>query len=262
MNIIICIKQVPKTEDVKLKAGESFSPEGLGRRINFFDTFALEEALRIKDKDPGTNVILVTLGDELSERCLIEGLSMGADKAYRIADPEFKNCDTLSTSKALSGAIRYIEDTEGPAPIIFTGTQSTDSGNGIVPLMLSDLLRRPLISSVTEILEMSGDGKLKATVRGKDDFREEEGSLPIIISMTKSAREVRFPTFKRIREANRAPITRLDSSITGISDSKTSVTGVIKPGRKSKNSIVNTEDDEEGTRLLMDMLKEDNIFKR
>ena len=261
MNIIICIKQVPKTEDIKLKAGEPFSPEGLSRRINIFDAFSIEEALRIKDRAPDTNIILLTLGDELAERSLIEGLSLGADKAYRITDPGYV-CDTLSTARLLSQAIRHIEKSEGPASIVFTGTQSTDSGNGIIPLMLSHLLGRPLLKSVTDIRDISENGILKASIRGRDSFSEEEGNLPLIISMTKSDREVRFPTFKRIRGANRMPITRLDSSVTEYFEPKTSVTGVIKPGRKSRNSIVNPEDDEEGARLLMDMLKEDNIFKR
>lgn len=262
MNIIICIKQVPKTENVRLKAGETFSPEGLERRINFFDTFSLEEACRIKDRDPDTNIILLTLGNEQSERGLIEGLSAGADKAYRISDPEIGNCDTIATSRALFKAIEYIESTEGKASLIFMGTQSTDSGCGIVPIMLSDIMDRPLISSVTEIHEITEDGVLKATVRGKDSFSEASGSLPLIISMTKSSHELRLPTFKRIREANRAPIVRLDQSVTGRPESYTSVTEVIKPGRKSKNSIVNTGDEEEGTRLLLDMLMEDNIFAR
>ena len=262
MNIIICVKQVPKTESVKLKAGASFSPEGLDRHINTFDTFAIEEALRIKDLHEDTKIILLTMGPKNSIRCLIEGLSLGADKAYHLDDENFSFHDTVSTSKTLAEAIKEIERTEGPADLIIAGNQSTDSGCGLVPIMLSEILSLDLVTSVVDI-SLSQDLKhLDLVKRGSNDFTSISSELPLIISMTKGSHEVRFPTFKMIREANRAELGKTKPSKTLTGSSSTKVLSVIKPGRNSRNAIVNMSDAEEGSAMFFDMLEEDSIFKR
>ena len=260
MNIIICIKQVPITENLKLKAGEHFRDNGLSRHINVFDTFAIEEAARIKDSFPDTRIILISMGSQGAKRALIEGLSIGADKAYLLDDSALKVYDSVQTAEALAGAIRYIENIEGKAPMIIAGNQSTDSGCGTVPYMLSELLDIEMIHSVVEMGLSCEKDRLNMTTRGSDDFKDISLPLPLIISMTKGKHEVRMPTFKRIREANRAEINVIDPSVIDLRDTHTKVLSVIKPGRNTRNSIVRSDDAEEGTAKLLEMLETDSIF--
>lgn len=262
MNIIVCIKQVPKTENLRLKSGESFTSDGLDKRINLFDTFAIEEALRIKDSLPETTVILLTMGARGCERCLVEGLSLGADKAYLAEKDSALNYDTVSTAHILTSAIRKIEDFEGPADLIFTGTQTTDGSSGVIPDMLSVLTSRELISAAAEVRLTENFTKVEINQRCADRFKKVYRPLPLIISVTKSNREVRFPTFKRIREANQAKINIINSSLPGEFTSATDIIKVIKPGRDSKNSTVHSDDVKEGTQTLLRMLDEDKIFAR
>ena len=258
MNIYIFIKQVPKTENLKLKAGDSFNDAGLERHLNTFDGFAIEEAIRVKDLHSNTRIVLISLGTAAAERCLIEGLSLGADKAYHVKDDLNHKKDALSTAAALAGAVKAVEKYEGPADLILTGRQSTDSSLGIVPIMLS----MKLVSSVTEFSYDPEASLIHMTVRGSNSFSETSASLPLMISMTKGSHEVRFPTFKRIREANKAEIGIIDFESLDLPEPSTEVLGVIKPGRNSKNAIVKMDDDEESTLALFEMLKEDNIFAR
>ena len=261
MNIIVCVKQVFDVKDLKLKAGDEFIPHGLDRRVNQFDIFALEEALTVKDGNPQAKVIVLSMGADQTSRCLIEGLAMGADKAYHI-NSHGHHYDTIATARILAAAIHKIEDIEGPADIIFAGNQATDSSSGVVPYMLSELLSRKLLSSAAETRLIDDYSKAEITKRSLDRFEKAEGSFPLIISATKPNHEVRYPTFKRIREANQAEIFVIDSSHLGQYTSATEVIKVIKPGRDSKNSIVNDDDVEAGTRTLLHMLKEDKIFAR
>ena len=261
MNIIVCIKQVPSIEDLKLRAGEEFNPQGFKRRANLFDIFAIEEAMTIKDQFPQTVITLLSMGTDTARRCLIEGLAMGADKAYHI-DSHGQHYDTIATARILAAAIHKIEDIEGPADIIFAGNQATDSSSGMVPYMLSELLSRQLLSSAAETRLIDDYSKAEITKRSLDRFEKAEGSFPLIISATKPNHEVRYPTFKRIREANQAEIFVIDSSHLGQYTSATEVIKVIKPGRDSKNSIVNDDYVQAGTRTLLHMLKEDKIFAR
>lgn len=259
MNIIVCMKQVYDLKDLKLKAGEEFTPQGLDRRVNSFDVFALEAALTVKDQNPQTKVIVLSMGAEHTERCLIEGLSKGADKAYRLNSSGF--LDTVATSRRLAQAIHKIEKAEGMADIIITGIQSTDSGNGIVACMLSRILSRTLVSSAAEISLTGNPSKLEIVKRCPDGFEKTEHDFPLIISATKLNHEVRYPSFPRIRQANQAKINIIEPSPSKKAMSSTELIRIAKPGRRSRNVIVN-DDVQAGTQILLRMLQEDNIFTR
>lgn len=260
MNIIVCVKQVFDVKDLKLKAGDEFIPHGLDRRVNQFDIFALEEALTVKDGNPQAKVIVLSMGADQTSRCLIEGLAMGADKAYLLKTDGF--WDTVATSRLLAEAINKIEEAEGMADIIITGSQSTDSGSGMIPHMLSQILSRKLVSSATEIRLIRNNSELEITKRGYDGFEKVEAAFPLLISATKPNHEVRYPTFKRIRQANQSEIKVIEPSSPERITSYSELIRVTKPGRKSKNSIVNDDDAQAGTHSLMRMLRDDKIFAR
>lgn len=244
MNIIILLKQVYDIKDVKLK-------------VNPFDLFALEAALTVKDQKPEAKVIVLSMGTEQTTRCLIEGLAMGADEAYHLNVNGF--FDTVAAARHLAEAINKIEKNEGMADIIITGSQSTDSGSGILPYMLSHITSRKLVPLAAEISLASNNSKLQILKRVPDGFEETEESFPLILSATKPNHEVRYPTFKRIREANRAQINVIEPS----SEKRTSAAELVrvtKPGRQSRNSIVRDDDAQAGAQMLLRMLQDDKIF--
>lgn len=266
MNILVCLKQVPKTDELRLKAGEAFSPSkfNLDKKLNIFDAFALEAANRIKDEHPSTKIILLSIGQAGSDRVLVEGLSIGADRAYLVSDDVYSECDTVASAKIICAAINKIEAIDGKFDLILMGRQSTDSSCGVLPEMLSELLGIPILSSAVSMQfdTTCGAASLHLQLRDGAHISSLEQSLPCVISFTKPNYEVRFPTFKSIREANKTNITIFHASDLGYFASSTKLVSVIKPGRNSKNAVINLPDTAEGTALLLDMLKEDKIFER
>jgi electron transfer flavoprotein beta subunit len=116
MNILVCIKQVPDIEKIKVDAAKRVMiMDGVPDIVNQYDTYALETAVRIKDADPSTKVVVVTMGDEKTKAALKNCLSVGADKAYLVSDAKLADSDTLATSYVLSAAARAIEKQEGEA---------------------------------------------------------------------------------------------------------------------------------------------------
>ncbi|NMA25679.1 MAG: electron transfer flavoprotein subunit beta, partial [Clostridiales bacterium] len=134
MNILVCIKQVPDIEKIKVDSAKRVMiMEGVPLIVNQYDTYALETAVRIKDADPSTKVVVVTMGPARTKDALKNCLSVGADKAYMISDDVLNDSDTLATSYVLSEAVKAIEAREGAAfDMIMCGKQSADGDTGHV----------------------------------------------------------------------------------------------------------------------------------
>ena len=126
-NILVCIKQVPDTTEIRIDpVKKTLIREGVPSIVNPFDAYALELAARIKDKEPGTKITLVSMGPPQAENALRECLAVGGDKAYLVSGREFGGSDTLATSYILSCAIKKLEELEGKFDIIFCGKQAID----------------------------------------------------------------------------------------------------------------------------------------
>ena len=165
MNIIVCIKRVPETADADVsigKSGKDIDRSGLAFDLNEWDSYAIEEAILLKEKLGGT-VTVLSMGGEDSNESLRKCLAMGADDAIRLTDPAFEGSDGFVTAKILAEAIRKI-----PYDLIFTGTQAEDDGYGQVGVVLGELLAIPH-AAVVNRLEVQ-DRKVKA-------HRELEGGL-------------------------------------------------------------------------------------
>ena len=112
-NILVCIKQVPDTTEIRIDpVKKTLIREGVPSIVNPFDAYALELAARIKDKEPGTKITLVSMGPPQAENALRECLAVGGDKAYLVSGREFGGSDTLATSYILSCAIKKLEELE------------------------------------------------------------------------------------------------------------------------------------------------------
>jgi len=171
MNIVVCIKRVPETTDADIfidKSGKDIDKSGLVFDLNEWDSYAIEEAILLKEKLGGT-VTVLSMGGEDSNESIRKCLAMGADDAMRLSDPAFAGSDGFATAKALAEAIRKIQ-----YDLILTGTQAEDDGYGQVGVTLAELLGVPHAALVNRI-EVQ-DKKVKA-------HRELEGGLEEVVEI-------------------------------------------------------------------------------
>ena len=213
MNIVVCMKQVPDTE-TKIKInpeGTGIVTEGIKYVMNPFDEYAVEEALKIKEKFGGT-VTIVCLGPSRATEAIRTALAMGADDAIHLNDPAFEGADSLTTSKILAEAIKDLK-----YDLILAGKQAVDFDSAQVFACLAEILDLPYASVVIG-LEVSADQK-SATVK-----RETEGgiaevieiSLPAVIAAQKGLNEPRYASLPGIMKAKKKPIKEINLTALGM----------------------------------------------
>lgn len=211
MNIIVCVKQVIDTGAVlALKEGQ-VDTEGLPRVLNPYDEFAVEEAVRIREKAPeDTTVTLITLGPEPFKDTLRKGLAMGADKAVHLLDPAFEGLDCLGVAIALSKAIGTLEH-----DLILCGRQAVDDDMAQVGPAIAVLLELPFVSVVTNMKFSEDRQKVEVTRQIEGGSEIIEAPLPLLLTCQKGLNEPRLPSLKGIMSAKKKEITVLDAAAIG-----------------------------------------------
>ena len=189
MKIVVCIKQVPDTNEVKLdpKTG-TLIREGVPSIINHDDKNALEEALKIKDSMPDVTVTVVSMGPPQADVALREALAMGADEAILISGREFGGSDTWATSYILAAALRKISDYD----LIFCGRQAIDGDTAQVGPQLAEKLHLPQITYVQK-LEIK-NGKVIAQRALEDGYQVIETTMPCLLTAIKELNIPRYMT--------------------------------------------------------------------
>lgn len=233
MSIIVCVKQVPNIEEmthVKTdpKTGTIYR-EGVSSILNPFDEFAVEEAVRWKEK-LGAEVIAITMGPPQAEDVLVKCLSMGADKAVLLSDHDFAGADTVATSFTLAAAIKRMSKFE----MILCGQQAIDGDTAQVGPMLAEALRIPQITYVNHI-EIENK-KVRARREVEDGYELIEGKFPILLSVIKGINEPRVPSFSSLSDAMEKEIQTwtvkdlaVDRNRVGLQGSPTRVTRIWTP---------------------------------
>ncbi|MBC8383446.1 MAG: electron transfer flavoprotein subunit beta/FixA family protein [Candidatus Cloacimonetes bacterium] len=257
MNIIVCIKQVPDTTDIKINPEDNtLIREGVESIINPFDMYALEEALRIKEAHGGA-VTVISMGPPQVENALREALALGADNAILISDKKFAGSDTLATSYTLSAAIRKLGDYD----IILFGKQAIDGDTAQVGPGVASHLDIPQIAFVKEIDSIE-DGKIVAHRMMEDGFDVVESQLPIVLTVVKDINEPRLPSLRTKMKAKKAEIPvwtfedlDLDEKRIGLNGSPTQVEEIYTPTLEKKTMILEGEP-EEVAKKLVEYLKE------
>lgn len=224
MNIICLIKQVPDTEaKIKVKPDiKDIDREGLNMVLNPYDEFAVEEAIRLKEKGGGGEVTIITLGGKKSEEAVRTALAMGADKAVRIDFEEVAKADPAATAAALAGAVKKQE-----CDLILCGKQAMDDDASQVGLLVAELLGLPVVNVVTK-LEIA-DGKATATREIEGGSETVEVPLPALITCTKGLNEPRYPSLPGIMKAKRKPLDIMSPADAGICDARTEVAEMMPP---------------------------------
>jgi electron transfer flavoprotein beta subunit len=259
MRIIVCIKQVPDTEELgKVKvdpATNTLKREGVPSIINPFDENAIEEALRLREKKGG-KVTTLSMGPPQAEEALRKSLAMGVDRAILLSDRAFAGADTLATSYVLAIAIKKI----GEFDLILSGKQAIDGDTAQVGPGIAEWLS---ISQLTYIRKLEvNDNKVRAERVLEDSFEVVETSLPCLVTVTKDINEPRYPSLRGLLKAKKEEIPiwdchnlSVERKRVGADGSPTQVIKIFTPQPPGKGEILSGEISEVADRLIREIKK-------
>lgn len=261
MKILVCAKQVPNTNEVKIDPVKgTLIREGVESILNPDDANALEAALTIKDHIEGTTVTVISMGPPQAKEMLNECLAMGADNAVLLSDRAFGGADTWATSNTIAAALRKIGDYD----IIFAGRQAIDGDTAQVGPQIAERLDIPQITYVQDI---KIDGRKVVVQRQLEDGYEViEAQLPVMLTCIKELNNPRYMTVEGIYDAYASEIPvwgladlPLDETKVGLKASPTKVFRSFTPAPKGKG-VVWKGSPKELTGKLWEELKEKHII--
>jgi electron transfer flavoprotein beta subunit len=202
LKIIVCIKQVPDTTNVRINLEtNTLIREGVASIINPFDVYALEEGIRLKEKHGGT-VTVLSMGPPQVDEALREAISLGVDEACLLSDRAFAGADTLATAYTLSLGIRKL----GGADIILMGRQAIDGDTGQVGPGVAENLGIPHITDIRKIESIGPDGAIVVHRLLEDGYARLKTRLPALFTVVKEINEPRLPSLKGKLRAKKEPI--------------------------------------------------------
>ena len=243
MNIIVCLKQVPGTTEVKIDPKtNTLIRQGIKAIVNPFDSYALEEGIRLKEHFGG-KVIAVSMGPPQATDMLRDAISVGADEAILLSDIAFAGSDTLATSATLGKAIEKIKIYD----LIICGRQTLDGDTGQVGPELAENLGIPFIAYVSKIEEIA-NGKIRVQRMVEDGYETIEASLPTVITVVKEICVPRMPSLRGLSKSKTAQIPvwtakdiEVDSNTIGQVGSATWVVKVFYPQRIQTAEMIKGE---------------------
>ncbi len=258
MNIIVCIKQVPDTANVKIDPQtNTLIREGVESIINPFDMYAIEEAVRTKEK-LGGSVIAVTMGPPQADAALREAISMGVDEAVLVSDRAFAGSDTWATSYTLACAIKKI----GKFDIIFCGKQAADGDTAQVGPGVSMHLDIPQVTYVKKIEEVTTE-YARVERMTEEGYEVVEAPLPVLFTVVKEINDPRIPSLKGKMRSKSAQIRTLiakdidaDEKSLGLNGSPTQVVKIFTPPPREGGQML-TGSTEEIVDKLVEVLKDE-----
>jgi electron transfer flavoprotein beta subunit len=248
VNIIVCIKQVPAKDAPLSIAGNWIRESDIGFEMNEPDSYALEEALRLKEKHDG-EVIALSMGPERVKQTIKEALAKGADRGIHIADDKFAQLDPLGSAKSLAAAINQQKH-----DLVLTGLQSDDHGFGQTGVLLAGILDVP---HATIIMAIEVDGQKMKLKRELEAgwFQHIECPLPAVLSIQSGINKVRYATLKGIMAAKKKEITTIARESLGVSGEPTQRVEKIYVPTKTKKTEFLTGTPKEVAGKLVEKLK-------
>jgi len=239
MKIIVCVKQVPDTNEVRIDPVKgTLIRDGVPSIVNHDDLNALESALALKDKDPSVKVTVLSMGPPQAEEALRECLAMGADEAILLSDRAFAGADTWATSNTLAAAVRRL----GEYDLIFAGRQAIDGDTAQVGPQLAERLGVP---QVTYVQRFELRGRVARVERQLEDgFETIEVGLPCLLTAIKGLNQPRYMSIGGIYDSFREKSVTvwkladlgIDASQVGLEASPTQVMRSFTPEPKGKGT--------------------------
>jgi electron transfer flavoprotein alpha/beta subunit len=260
MEIVVCVKQVPDTTEVKIDpVTNTLIREGVPSIVNPFDKYALEMALQLKDKHGG-RITALSMGPPQAANALKECIAMGADQAILLSDRAFAGGDTLATSYTLSAAVRKM----GNVDLIICGKQAIDGDTAQVGPEMAEHLG---IGQMTYVSRIEVDGERVIADREQDEgYDVIEARLPLVVSIIKLPTDPRLPTVKGTARAYRTEIPvwtavdlDIDAKDVGLNGSPTLVKRIFTPQRRGQGEIIEG-DSKDAVDLLVDKLMQAKII--
>lgn len=252
MNILVCIKQVPDTKDVKLDpVTNTMSREGVASIMNPFDRHALEEAVRMKETHGGA-ITALSMGPPQAEEVLREAISCGADEGVLVSDRAFAGADTWATSYTLAMAAKTL----GEFDLILCGKQAIDGDTAQVGPGLANQLKIPYVTCVQKIRDMEGSSLILERMMD-DGYDVLRLPLPALLTVVKDINEPRVPSLKGKMKAKKAEIKMFTASdilaeekYIGLSGSPTQVVKVFTPPPRGDRTVISGSPQEQVNRLF------------
>jgi len=240
MNIIVLIKQVPDTSEVKINPEtNTLIRDGVPSIINPFDMYAIEEALRLREKHGG-KVTVLSMGPPQAAEALKEAISLGVDEAILLSDRAFAGSDTWATSYTLSKGIKKI----GAFDLVISGKQAIDGDTAQVGPETADVLGIPFVAFIKKI-EHIENGKMTAERMMEEGYDVVETALPAVISVVKEINEPRLPSLKGKIKAKNYKVTiwkakdiDADENLCGLKGSPTKVVKIFPPTPRGQREIL------------------------
>jgi electron transfer flavoprotein beta subunit len=263
MHIIVCIKQTPATTNIQIDPQTgTLKREGMAAAINPFDEFGIEEAVRIKEKLPGSTVSVVTMGPPQAEEALRDAIARGCDDAYLVTDRAFAGADTYATSYTLSMAIRKISEIKKPFDLIICGKQTNDGDTGHVGPGIGAWLDIPNVAYVGHVEEIR-EGYIRVRRMMEDGYDILEMPTPCLMAVVKEINEPRLASLKGKLAAKKAVIpkwgpddVKADRSKIGLGGSPTIVLKSFNPPPRKGGERVEGATAEEKVKKLIARMRE------
>lgn len=255
MHIIVCIKQVPDTTNVRINPEtNTLIREGVECIVNPFDMYAIEEGLRLRERCGG-KVTVITMGPPQAQAALREALSLGADEAILVSNPSFAGSDTWATSLTLAKAIEKI----GQYDVILCGKQAIDGDTAQVGPGIAVHLRIPQITFVKKIEEIT-DKTIRAERLMEEGYQVVQSPLPVLLTVVKEINEPRLPSLRGKMRAKNAAIPvwgpeeiGVDPREVGLKGSPTYVARIFSPERKGTAKVFRGGPEETVEQLLEEL---------
>lgn len=267
MNICVCMKQVPDTNEIKIDPEtHTLIRKGVPSIVNPFDTYAQEAGVRLKEK-LGGKLIVISMGPEQAKEAVKSCLSVGADGGYLISSRKFGGSDTLATSYILSEAIKAVEEKEGfKFDLILCGKQATDGDTAQVGPEIAEHLGLPQITYALDIIDKDGEIQVKREHDAGYDMIS--AKLPAVVTVVKLPYEPRYPTIKSKMAAKKKEIPVLteedipaiELAMCGLSGSPTRVKKTFTPVREKNGVKLTGMEAEDAAKEVVKLLEEAKLL--
>ncbi len=257
MDVVVCVKQVPDTEQpIRVRAdGGGIEEQGLNWILNYYDEHAVEEALRVRESHGGT-VTVVCVGPPRATEALRTALAMGADEAVHVSDPALDGADHLGVSRVLAEVVRRM-----PHDLVLCGRLATDDNASVVGSALAEYLGLPQATAISRLQIAEGVATVEREVEGGVEVLRVP--LPAVFTVERTINEPRYPTLPGIMKAKRKEIRTLtlqdlglDPAQVGPAAARVRYARFDPPPRREAGRVVTPDSPEEGARLIAQFLQD------
>lgn len=258
MHIVVCMKQVPRDNSVKINADLSINASGIEPIINLFDEFAIEEAIQWNEQ-VGGKVTVISMGAQEWQDQIRRALAMGATDSLLLNDPDFEKLDTLGAARVVAAAIKKLGDVD----LVLCGRNSTDDESGAFGPSLARLLGASQLTYVGKVLGVEG-GKVTAERHLEEVIETVEAALPAVVTVIKGINEPRYPSLLKIKRVAKVEIPTMNAAALGLSAADltptTTVTNRVPPPPRPSGEVIDGPDAATKVRKLVDKLMEAQVL--